>query len=89
MSIKLIKYMNSVTFRTKENIKTNTLKDMKALKKLAMHWWLAHTYNPSYSGGRDQEERGSKPAQANSTRDPISKKPHTKKDWWSSSRCRS
>jgi hypothetical protein len=32
------------------------------------------TYNPSYSGDRDQEDHGSKPAQANSTRDPISKK---------------
>jgi hypothetical protein len=35
--------------------------------------WL-HTCNPSYSYGRDQEYRGSKPAQANSSRDPISKK---------------
>jgi hypothetical protein len=25
---------------------------------------VAHTYNPSYSGGRDQEDRSSKPAQA-------------------------
>jgi hypothetical protein len=25
---------------------------------------VAHTYNPSYSGGRDQEDHGSKPAQA-------------------------
>jgi hypothetical protein len=32
-------------------------------------------YNPSYSGGRDQEDHGSKPAQANSAQDPISKKP--------------
>jgi hypothetical protein len=35
---------------------------------------VAHTYNPSYSGGRDQEDRGLKPAYANSLRDPISKK---------------
>jgi hypothetical protein len=27
---------------------------------------MAHAYNPSYSGGRDQEDHGSKPAQANS-----------------------
>jgi hypothetical protein len=27
---------------------------------------VAHTYNPSYSGGRDQENLGSKPAWANS-----------------------
>jgi hypothetical protein len=40
---------------------------------------LAHTCSPSYSGGRDQEDRGSKPAQANSLRDPIVKKPFTKK----------
>jgi hypothetical protein len=31
------------------------------------HWALvAHTYNPSYSGGKDQEDRGSKPAWTNS-----------------------
>jgi hypothetical protein len=30
--------------------------------------------NPSYSGGRDQKDQGSKPAQANSSRDPILKK---------------
>jgi hypothetical protein len=30
-------------------------------------------------GGRDQEDRGLKPAQANSSQDPISKKPTTKK----------
>jgi hypothetical protein len=40
---------------------------------------VAHACNPSYSGGRDQEDRSSKPAQANSSRDPISKKPITKK----------
>jgi hypothetical protein len=34
---------------------------------------VAHTYNPSYSGGRGQD-RGSKPAQANSSQNPISKK---------------
>jgi hypothetical protein len=38
---------------------------------------VAHTCNPSYSGGRDQEARDSKPAQANSSQDPISK--HHKK----------
>jgi hypothetical protein len=35
---------------------------------------VAHACNPSYSGGRDQEDRSSKPAGANSSRDPISKK---------------
>jgi hypothetical protein len=38
----------------------------------------AHTCNPSYSEGRNQEDSGSKPAQANSSREPISKKPITK-----------
>jgi hypothetical protein len=26
---------------------------------------VAHAYNPSYSGGRDQEDQGSEPAKAN------------------------
>jgi hypothetical protein len=34
---------------------------------------VAHGYNPTYSGGRDQEDHGSKLAQANSLQDPISK----------------
>jgi hypothetical protein len=49
---------------------------------------VAHTCNPSYSGGRDQEDRYSKPAWAKSLRDSISKKLFIKKDWWSDSRCR-
>jgi hypothetical protein len=36
---------------------------------------VAHAYNPSYLGGREQEDHSSKPAQANSSRDPISKIP--------------
>jgi hypothetical protein len=32
-----------------------------------------HTYNPSYSGGRNQEDHDSKPAQASSSQDPSSK----------------
>jgi hypothetical protein len=35
---------------------------------------VAHVFNPSYSGGRDQDDLGSKPAQANSSWDPILKK---------------
>jgi hypothetical protein len=35
---------------------------------------VAHACNPSYSGGRDQENPGSKQAWANSLRDPILKK---------------
>jgi hypothetical protein len=40
---------------------------------------VAHTYDPSYSGSRDQEDQGSKPVQANRSRDPISKKIHHRK----------
>jgi hypothetical protein len=39
--------------------------------------WLTPV-NSSYSGGRDQEDCGSKPVQAKSLRDPISKKPNTR-----------
>jgi hypothetical protein len=40
---------------------------------------VAHTYNPNYSGGKDLEDHGLNPAQANSSKGPISKKPFTKK----------
>jgi hypothetical protein len=40
---------------------------------------VAHACNLSYSGGRDQEDCGSKPAQENSSKDPVSKKSITKK----------
>jgi hypothetical protein len=39
---------------------------------------VAHACNPSYSEGRDLEDQGSKPAQANSLQDPISKISHKK-----------
>jgi hypothetical protein len=48
---------------------------------------VAHTCHPSYSGGRDQEDRGSKTTHGNSLRDPILKTPITRKGWWSGSRC--
>jgi hypothetical protein len=35
---------------------------------------VAHTYNPSYLEGRNQEDRGLKSVQANSSREPILKK---------------
>jgi hypothetical protein len=41
---------------------------------------VAHACNSRYSGGRDQEDYGLKPAWANSSRDPVSKKPIIKKD---------
>jgi hypothetical protein len=49
-------------------------------RKVYFYWVLvAHAYNPSYSGGSDQEDCGSKPARGNSLQDPISKKLFTKK----------
>jgi hypothetical protein len=46
----------------------------KGPKKYKIFSWppVAHTYNPSYSEGR--EDLGSNPVQANSLRDPILKK---------------
>jgi hypothetical protein len=38
----------------------------------------AHACNSSHSGGRDQEDQGSKPAQASSLRAPILEIPNTK-----------
>jgi hypothetical protein len=35
---------------------------------------VVHICNPSYTGGRDQEDLGSKPVQANSSRDSILEK---------------
>jgi hypothetical protein len=41
---------------------------------------MAHGCNPSHSGGRDQEDCGSKPAQANSSaRTYLKKKPSPKR----------
>jgi hypothetical protein len=39
---------------------------------------VAHACNPRYSGGRDQEDHGPKPARANSLQDSISRIPNTK-----------
>jgi hypothetical protein len=41
--------------------------------------WTAPVCNPSYSGGRDQEDHSSKSDPANRLKDPISKIPNTKK----------
>jgi hypothetical protein len=42
---------------------------------------VADACNSSYSGGRKQEDRGSKPVRANSSQEPISKTPSQKKQW--------
>jgi hypothetical protein len=60
----------------------------KQKSKGASQALVAHTCNPSYSGGRDQKGHSSKPTPANSPQDPILKKTFTKKGWWSGSRCR-
>jgi hypothetical protein len=49
------------------------------LKKKSSRVLVAHTCNPSHSGGRDQEDHSLKPTWAISSRDPILKKPFTKK----------
>jgi hypothetical protein len=40
---------------------------------------MAHACNPSYSGGRDQEDPSSKPAWVNSSQDTLKKKKKKKK----------
>jgi hypothetical protein len=45
----------------------------------AEHPPVALACNPVYSGGRDQEDHGLNPVWSNSPRDPISKKPITKR----------
>jgi hypothetical protein len=45
-----------------------------------MEWLVAHAYNPSYSGDRDQNQ-----PEANSILSPILKKHNTKLGWWSGS----
>jgi hypothetical protein len=44
---------------------------------------VAHAYNPTFSGGRDQKDSSPKPVQANSSQDLILKKPFIKRGWWS------
>jgi hypothetical protein len=45
---------------------------------------MAHACNPSYSGGRDQEDPGSKPVRANSLKKTYLKNTqYKKKGWWS------
>jgi hypothetical protein len=58
----------------------------QAKSKCTSQVLVAHTCNPSYSGGRDQEDGSSKLTQTNSLRDPIMKKPFTQKGWWTGSK---
>jgi hypothetical protein len=60
---KLVRSISKTNQKTKrKTIRTKILKIK--LKKSQM--LVAHAYNPSYSGGRDQEDHDSKPALANS-----------------------
>jgi hypothetical protein len=65
------------------HIEDDTLHHTKIVLNCSGPGWapVAHTCNPSYSGGRDQENLGLKPAWANSLQNPISKLPNTKKGW--------
>jgi hypothetical protein len=45
---------------------------------MACQTLVTHTCNPSYSGGRDQEDHSSKPVPANSSVRPYLEKPITK-----------
>jgi hypothetical protein len=66
----------------KQTLRTHRKQFYQAEKKI-MIWGqalVAHFCNPSYSGGRDQEDHGSKPTQTNSLQYHISgKKIITKK----------
>jgi hypothetical protein len=68
----------------------NFLSSFPETAKKGVTCWvpMAYGYNPSYSGGRDQEDHGLKPAWANSLQDPVSKILITKMGWWSGLRCR-
>jgi hypothetical protein len=60
---------------------------MEVPKKTRNSWVpVAHICNPSYSGGRDQEDHSSKPARANSSQDSNSKNLSQEKGWWRGSR---
>jgi hypothetical protein len=62
-----------------------TLASPKKKKKKSCQVQEAHACNPGYSGDRDHEDSSSKPAWANSSRDPILKDPSQKQGWWSGS----
>jgi hypothetical protein len=58
------------------HLKTEMHKNEKNLRISQIS--VAHACKPSYSGGRDQEDHGLKPAQANSAMRPYLEKPFTK-----------
>jgi hypothetical protein len=58
------------------------LPEMECVFTKKEKFWVpvAHACNPSYWEGRDEEDHSSRPAQANSSQDPISQIPNTKKE---------
>jgi hypothetical protein len=68
--------------------KITIILQIKTLTVISCWALMVDACNLSYSGGRNQEDRGLKSAQVNSSLDPIMKIPITKKDWWGDSRCR-
>jgi hypothetical protein len=53
---------------------------IKVISKQRNSWVpMAHAYNPSYSGGRDQEDHGLKPARSNNSIRPYLEKTLCKK----------
>jgi hypothetical protein len=60
--------------------KKNVVKKVNMAEVLSIQEWswdlLAHAYNPSYLGGRNQEYHSLKPAGANSSSRPSRKTPH-------------
>jgi hypothetical protein len=65
----------------RKNCIEERMREIKRLQEISQVP-MAHTCNSSYSGSRDQEVLGSKPVwanRANSSQDPFSKIPITKK----------
>jgi hypothetical protein len=60
----------------------------EALKRKSIWALVAHTCNPSYSGGRDQEDHSSKPVQAKRFVRLYLKNNQHKKELVGGSRCR-
>jgi hypothetical protein len=85
--------IKKVSKTSKHTIKvTDRLKKVNyvCLKEKVSWVLVTYAYNPSYSGGRDQDNWRSKPAWGNTATRPYlgKKKKITKKSWQSGSRCR-
>jgi hypothetical protein len=63
----------SVYLYKTQDLNSNSSCDTDFLRRKTSQALVAHACNPSYSEGGDQEDHGSNPAWANSSRDPILK----------------